>query len=363
MAGSEYDGTYGGNVGRTYKYDGSAWWTIWQRIYTPEHRAIAMYGPDAGYVLSRNSVVWHSDPSFTLTLASSDWVTDNYLYGIWAFAADDIYAVGERGTILHYDGTQWTAQTSNTTQGLRAIWGSAPDDIYAVGDAGTMVHNNGTGWSAVAHGIGSNNLGAIWGTSGDNIEVAAGPGKTWYYEGSAWTVQDAWPEEYGEAGSLWASGADDWYAVTNWGALHKSPLSWEPVNLGGRRVRDVHGVSATEVYFLTGSGGVPIASAPAGEAAQVGITQGFELLRYNGTDYTVVYQDPVAAFQRLWALGSKNVFLVGRLNNTPAFGHFDGSNLVVDPVVADLWLYGMCGLGDTVWSCGANGSVATSTRN
>jgi hypothetical protein len=46
-----------------------------------------------------------------------------------AVARDDVWAVADGGTILHFDGTQWSAATSTTSQTLRAVWAIAADDV------------------------------------------------------------------------------------------------------------------------------------------------------------------------------------------------------------------------------------------
>ncbi len=51
-----------------------------------------------------------------------------------------MFAVGVGGTIVHYDGTRWTAQTSGTTQYLFGVWGSRGTDVFAVGIYGTLLH-------------------------------------------------------------------------------------------------------------------------------------------------------------------------------------------------------------------------------
>lgn len=59
--------------------------------------------------------------------------TTESIRGVWGFSANDVYAVGEGGIILHYDGSNWTEMTSNTTATLQAIWGTSNTDLYAVG--------------------------------------------------------------------------------------------------------------------------------------------------------------------------------------------------------------------------------------
>ena len=46
--------------------------------------------------------------------------------------------------MLHYDGEVWKEQNSNTTNWLYGVWGNGEDDIYAVGDYGTVLHYDGT---------------------------------------------------------------------------------------------------------------------------------------------------------------------------------------------------------------------------
>jgi hypothetical protein len=58
---------------------------------------------------------------------------------IWGSSATDVFAVGEDGVVLHYDGAAWTLATP-TRAGLLGVWGSSPGDVYAVGAAGTILH-------------------------------------------------------------------------------------------------------------------------------------------------------------------------------------------------------------------------------
>ena len=59
----------------------------------------------------------------------------NSLYGVWGSSGSDVFAVGDAGTILHYDGSAWTPMSSGTTDSLRGVWGSSgresvvPEDI------------------------------------------------------------------------------------------------------------------------------------------------------------------------------------------------------------------------------------------
>ncbi|HSO34798.1 MAG TPA: hypothetical protein VLT33_19825, partial [Labilithrix sp.] len=63
--------------------------------------------------------------------------TDATIYGITGFAANDVWAVGSGGVVLHFDGKAWLRVTVPVAKpaedDLFAIWGSAPDDLWIVG--------------------------------------------------------------------------------------------------------------------------------------------------------------------------------------------------------------------------------------
>lgn len=76
------------------------------------------------------------------------------LFGIWAAPAEEgagprAWAVGEDGTILLWNGSGWTAQTSFTDETLRAISGVSGEDVWAVGEDGAVRHWDGLAWQAV----------------------------------------------------------------------------------------------------------------------------------------------------------------------------------------------------------------------
>ncbi len=59
--------------------------------------------------------------------------TTEDLNRVWGTSADDIFAVGRNGTVLHYDGTSWTPMQSGTTEILRGVWGASSSDVFAAG--------------------------------------------------------------------------------------------------------------------------------------------------------------------------------------------------------------------------------------
>jgi len=78
----------------------------------------------------------------------SDWTspTLSNLFSVYMVNASDGWAVGEHGTIIHWDGTQWTNVTSPTTLALFSVSMTSADNGWAVGQNGTIIRWNGIAW-------------------------------------------------------------------------------------------------------------------------------------------------------------------------------------------------------------------------
>lgn len=64
------------------------------------------------------------------------------LNGIWAISTTDVWAVGDSGTIIHYNGTKWDAVLAPIAKSgvnFRAVWAANANDVYIVGDGGTIL--------------------------------------------------------------------------------------------------------------------------------------------------------------------------------------------------------------------------------
>lgn len=68
--------------------------------------------------------------------------TQNDLYGVWGSSDDDIFAVGNSGAILHFDGNTWSEMNASFGQpyspGLFGIWGASQADVFAVRNQGLV---------------------------------------------------------------------------------------------------------------------------------------------------------------------------------------------------------------------------------
>ncbi len=162
---------------------------------------LAMWGPAASdiWLVADNSmeVSWQRsfalhgrlDPETSeLAWAEIDTHSVATLRALWGSSANDIWAVGDLGTIRHVtsaNATDWESIPSPTREDLRAVWGSAADDVWAVGDAGTILHYDGRGWTPTPAAFPAGKkpaLYGVWGSARDDVWIV-GDGVALHYTG------------------------------------------------------------------------------------------------------------------------------------------------------------------------------------
>ena len=156
--------------------------------------------------------------------------TKDDLTGIWGSGLGDIWAVGARGTggvIIRWNGMGSTIDSAEVPAVLNGVWGDGPDDVWGVGASGMLVHWDGTVLWTVSTGLTDDLLG-IWGTSGDDLWAVGRNGTILHWDGAGW-VQLA----LGIADDLhavWSSGAGDIWVGCDSGPYDDGavllPLGW-----------------------------------------------------------------------------------------------------------------------------------------
>ena len=117
-----------------------------------------------GFGTNYQALVEHWDGTSWSIVPVTGVPSDSPLYGVQAFADDDVWAVGstgDRGLIVHWDGASWSPVPFPTPAGatytfLQKVAGVAPDDVWATGasegttDQLLFLHWNGSAWSMVS---------------------------------------------------------------------------------------------------------------------------------------------------------------------------------------------------------------------
>lgn len=186
--------------------------------------------------------------------------TQENLWAVWA-SGDEIFAGGDKGTLVHCDATKCTSTTLEGPDALFAIWGRSPRDVFATGGKGTVLHFDGAAWKPWKLPT-DEGVGAIGGDGHGGVIVTT---RTADYRltGDAWSSIGGGP-----AWSLAETGDGQVVAATGGGGLpiairRFDGATWhdEPVELGryGNNWARFCGIWATggEV-FAVGDGGAVV---------------------------------------------------------------------------------------------------------
>jgi HEAT repeat protein len=184
------------------------------------------------------------------------------LYGVWCAASDEAFAVGDKGTILRWDGKAWDAaytvseatrrllEAPLETLSLRAVWGRSSSEVYAVGERGTILRWDGTTW-AVQPSPTHATLWSVWGTAPNHLyvggfvegwstkrgilsearlfgEVRRGAGVLFHHDGTRWELCPTYSATMRGGGVLGISGssASDVVAVGP-DVVHFDGMRWQ----------------------------------------------------------------------------------------------------------------------------------------
>lgn len=136
--------------------------------------------------------------------------TTNTLYGIWGAGSNNVFAVGENGTIIHYNGNSWSPMNSGTTNHLYGIWGKSINSIFVVGDKGTILYYNGYGWYPMNSGT-TNTLRAVWGWNSSYVLAIGDNFTILLFDGNVWTSISSGGTSC--LTGIWGSGPNDIFIV------------------------------------------------------------------------------------------------------------------------------------------------------
>ena len=203
------------------------------------------------YVVGDKGTILHYDGTKWSPMDSS---TRNHLLSVWGSSDTDVYAVGKKGTILHYDGSEWSSIESPAKKHLHSVWGSSAVDVYAVGDKGLIVHYDGPDWSIVKPRTTEKHLYGVWGISSEAFAVGS-KGAILNYDSSGWGTVKPLPTKKHLYG-IWGSSASDVYAVGEDGTmLRYDGTGWnESGYVTDEHVYGIWGSSATDVFAVGDNG-------------------------------------------------------------------------------------------------------------
>lgn len=271
------------------------------------------------------------------------------LRGVWGAASDDIWAVGDYGTIMHYDGLTWQLALragTLTTQDFYAVYGVSATDIWAVGAAGTLAHYDGKAWtlSPDSGAKTSQLLRGVWGSGPQDFWAVGNSGTILRYDRNGWANASIMtPVPTNIYYSIWGSAADDIWAVGTGGIIMRwNGTIWAPAPGSAS-------VTTTTLYAIRGSARDNIWATGSGTTR----------IRYNGNAWAVDASTGYSATmaQALW-VNQSGALALGSGTMGAASNRFDGSAWTTANVGFYSAMYGAHGFSDSdVWTVGVLGAL------
>lgn len=230
------------------------------------------------------------------TIASPAPGTTDALWGVHAFAPDDIWVSGALGVLEHFDGAGWTQKVNPASDTLFYVWGLAPEDVWAVGRACTTL-----GWD-----------GAMWST---RSTPPCGPNANLFAVGGS------------NATNIWIVGTT--------GTIFQNKGAWIDRSSGNIDYWDVAATSLTEV-ILVGTRGT--------------------VAHWDGTAFALPPTTTSETLASIWHAGNGEYWIVGGGGTILHKTSTSGWVAVTSPTTE--FLYGVAGTApDDIWAVGSAGTI------
>ena len=210
-----------GEKGRIAHFDGTSMATVpsgetatlWGALAFSPTDAWAVGGTPDAAAGTPNDIVLHYDGSAWKKEELPGAPLGVALFKVWGTSDEDLFVVGERGTIWHRTAAGWVFEGGDpllVKSRLFTVNGCASDDVYAVGGE-SVLHRDGKGWSKVDISLGNQVNGVACGPSGSAALVGFG-GLKQRLVGGQWKNEfDA--EPYSDLHATWADGQGVFWAV------------------------------------------------------------------------------------------------------------------------------------------------------
>ena len=279
----------------------------------------------------------------------------DWLCGVHALDAGNVWAVGVNGVILHYDGSAWSEQETGTTMTMSNVAAADAGNAWAVGGGSdpvteehyyTILHFDGTSWSEqlsrssgpdsvygnlMLHGVSAVDAETVWTVGDRGVVLLSEDG------GDSWSSQTE-----GQNDNLCGiSSADDGSALAvgeNGAVLHWNGTSWIP------------GVSGTDKTLRE------VAVLDAATAWAVGYDfDSNVILSWDGTSWSEQESGTEHSLRGVAALGADSAWAVG---DCGTILHWDGTSWSEQESGTDENLEGVSALdAGNVWAAGGSGTV------
>lgn len=296
----------------------------------------------AGRVCSKDNWCWYSPLPHINTMRA-----------VWGSAVDDYWAVGDLGTIMHFDGGAWSggAPVGFIASDLNAVYGTSANDVWAVGTNSGLVHYDGKSWTTSPQSgvipTPAQMLRGLWGRAANDYWAVGAGGTILHFDGNLWSESPGSRTATMQSlAAVWGSSASDVWAVGNGGVvLHYNGTSWTVDTVGSNLS------TATSWYAMAGTAADRI----------IAVGSNGRVIRYNGTAWSM---DPMSgniglsSAYGLW-MNASGALTVGYSTFTGVgSSRFDGNSWQYTAAPGGVGIYGVWGTSlNDAWTVGDYGTL------
>lgn len=254
------DGWAVGDKGRIARWDGSAW-TVFNSPVTSDLNAVDMITANDGWALGDSGTILHWDGNNWALFPSP---TLSTFYDISSVSSSDAWSVAYNG-IYHYSGSEWnTVSTPNNySRAISVTPGSNGNEVWAVGWYGSILRWNGSNWSVATSPTTELLTDVEMISSTDGWAVGNRNGLVLHWDGSSWS-KVAFPSSNSQLFEISAASANDvWIIGFNNGGdeiFHWDGIKWSysywSLNLLYSDITVTPGTNGSDVWVVGANGSI-----------------------------------------------------------------------------------------------------------
>jgi hypothetical protein len=312
-----------------FHYDGSSWEDIRQGTFWRERWR-------GGYATASDGFV---GVSFDLIKNDgTEWVylTERKpaLECVWVSPEGEIFGGNQLGSVVVYDGTNWTEHEYVMQNPVSKLWGTARNDLYALEYTNAISHFDGSTWSAVQSWPDDGYVMDMWGSRNDDIfvvgEVYGEPGHVLHFDGSDWSPMTVPEMQWPSFKGVWGFSSESVYAVGTAGVvLHYDGVEWsvtdtlstdDLIDVWGRSEDDLYALGTDKLFHfdaadwnveVTGYAGILKKICGVGTNDVVAVGEMGTMLRFDGTSWSELPRITTSALNDVVGYGQNGAIVVG----------------------------------------------------